>query len=390
MWKRRRRYRDQSMRYPSQPFDNERQYYSGFASGRPYIKDYFHTEEFKMPYSYKPNTPKPWSPYRKYANPFTTKKLKRYDDTIPEVRQTSTTVVPREYAEPSMKLYQPGYERHLAAFKKSSSRIKNYKQMLANKQLRKDLHNKIWGKLDSEYKRIDKIMQADPFVSKKDTQPMTGRTAKEFYKDVEDKENTRLITYRPGDTMTVAKMIEQEERDNQPRQVTYVDEPDVVETRIVQHQQIRNDQRNKRIEQQRVENEKRVAKYEHDKQVAIEAKDQLNAVAKVVNNAITTGRNLTRNNLLQVQRAINASVQEHGLPASAQNLQEVYGFYLPPGVAKSVDDMYIRLHGEQFNQMEIEPPVRELPEPPSRFQYKPIKDGDVPDSSKSIVIKYKD
>lgn len=390
MWKRRRRYRDQSMRYAPQPFDNERQFYGGFASGRPYVKDHFYTEEFRMPYSYTPNTPKPWSPYRKYANPYTTKKLKKYDDTIPEVRQTSTTVVPREYAEPSMKLYQPGYERHLDAFKKSSARIKNYKQMLANKQLRKDLHNKIWGKLDHEYKRIDQIMNADPFISKKDVQPMTGRTAKDFYKDVQDKENTKLITYRPGDTMTVSKMIEQEERDSQPRQVTYVDEPDVVESRMVQHQQIRNVQRNNRIEQQRAENEKRIAKYEHDKQVALESRNQLNAVAKVVNNAITTGRNLTRNNLLNVQRAINASIDQFGVPASAQNLQDTYNFYLPPGVAKSVDDMYVRTRGSQDDHMRIEAPVKELPEPPSRFQYKSIKDGDVPDSSKSIVIRYKD
>ena len=378
------------MRYAPQPIDNERQFYSGFASGRPYVKDHFYTEEFKMPYSYTPNTPKPWSPYRKYANPYTTKTLKKYDDTIPEVRQTSDVVVPRQYAEPSMKLYQSGYERHLDAFKKSSARIKNYKQMLANKQLRKDLHNKIWGKLDHEYKRIDKIMQADPFVSKSVSNPMTGRTAKEFYKDVEDKENAKLVTYRPGDTMTVAKMIEQEERDNQPRQVIYVDEPDVVETRMVQHQQNRNTQRNNRIEQQRAINEKRIAKYEHDKQVALESRNQLNAVAKVVNNAITTGRNLTRSNLLNVQRAINASIDQFGSPVSAQNLQDTYNFYLPPGVAKGVDDMYVRSHGRQYDHMRIEAPVPQITEEESKYIFKEIKDGDVSDSSKSIVVKYKD
>lgn len=388
MWKRRRRYNDY-MRYPSQLFDNEKQYYGGFAAGKPYVKSNWQVDDFMMPYSYRPPKPPSWSPYRKYPNPYKQKpQLKKYDNTVSDVQQTSTAIVPREYAEPSMKLYQPGYERHLAAFKKSANLIKNYKQLLKNTKLRKELHNKIWGKLDHEYKRIDKIMAADPFVTRKELPPMEGRTIEEAYRDVPDKEHARLITYRDGDTMTVAQAIEDERRESgQTREVYDVDALD-------EHKQIvqgyRNDRRNNALEYKRdlaLYNDKKAGEIEEHKQMVI------NNITKEF-----TGKRFNKREFINVlERWNNAHIQAYGVPVSAQKIQEYYKIDLPPGVAYNIDlNHYKQFVGKLENgqsklALENAPrqPIIEEPEIPviknpsvPKLTYK-SDDGKVADSSRS-------
>ena len=162
MWKRRRRYRDRSMKYAPQPFDNEKQYYGGFASGRPYIKSTWQIDDFMMPYSYKPPKPPTWSPHRKYPNPYKPKpQLKKYDDTVMEpIKESVSKPVPRDNLVPPLVLYEPAYERHLAAFNKSARLTSKYSKMLDDKRYSKKMHNALYKALEREHNRREVIVAA--------------------------------------------------------------------------------------------------------------------------------------------------------------------------------------------------------------------------------------
>lgn len=394
MWKRRRRYRDRSYRYPSQPYDNEKQYYGGFASGRPYIKSNWQIDDFKMPYSYRPPKPPTWSPNRKYPNPYVPKlQLKKYDDTVPEIHHFSAVIVPREYAEPSMKLYQPGYERHLVAFKKSSERIKNYKQKLQNKQLRKDIHNRIWSKLGNEYKRIDKIMASGPFIDDSTRLPaLEGRTAKEMYAPIEDKENTKLITYREGDTMTVAQAIRAEEEESvQPQSVWVVpdddDENNIAQQRAVEHLEYKRVKGNNLLNQKRNENyiqqQQERDQAAHNAALEDEAREYFNQHKMSANERNSMLRSMKRQMMDLSMRSARVKSDEVGHRVTVNELRRQGKVPVPRYMAKYFDQVENRRqYVDESHQLQdlftVEEPVDAL------VVANPNIDGAIADSSKSI------
>lgn len=397
MWKRRRRYRDRSMRYATQPFDNEKQYYSGFASGRPYIKNNWQVDDFMMPYSYRPPKPPTWSPYRKYPNPYKPKpQLKKYDDTVMEpVKEPVSKPIPRDNLVPPLILYEPAYERHLAAFNKSVRLTNKYSKMLDDKRYSKKMHNALYKALEREHNRREQIVAAPPLPKRKELPPLEGRTTEEIYAPIEDKEHARLITYREGDTMTVSQAIEDERRENaQPRQVAWidVDADDMKESRIVEHQNYRNTNRENRL------NDRRNQQYQ-EQQVALrqerrvlakaeEARDHQLQTLNSHKNVIGDVRGYRRNNLLRVKRNINGVEDITGTRFSAVDARNL-GVPLTDNDIRYIDTVQARQRGIDESHMIGGPMAIEAP-PPSQAVVV-IHDGDVADSSKSIPqIEYVD
>lgn len=397
MWKRRRRYRDRSMRYASQPFDNEKQYYSGFASGRPYIKNTWQVDDFMMPYSYKPPKPPTWSPHRKYPNPYKPKpQLKKYDDTKTEiVKEPVSKPIPRDNLVPPLILYEPAYERHLAAFNKSARLTHKYSKMLDDKRYSKKTHNALYKALEREHNRREMIVAAPPLPKRKELPPLEGRTTEEIYAPIEDKEHARLITYREGDTMTVAQAIEDERRENaQPRQVAWidVDADDMKESRIVEHQQYRNTNRENRL------NDRRNQQYQ-EQQVALRQERRIIAKAEEARDhqlqnlnshksTIGDMRGARRYNIGFAKRVLTGVEDMTGTRFSAADVRN-RGVPLSDNDIRFIDSVMAQQRGVDESHMINGPMAIEAP-PPSQAVVV-IHDGDVADSSKSIPqIEYID
>lgn len=389
MWKRRRRYRDRSMKYAPQPFDNEKQYYGGFASGRPYIKSTWQIDDFMMPYSYKPPKPPTWSPYRKYPNPYKPKpQLKKYDDTVMEpVKESVSKPVLRDNLVPPLILYEPAYERHLAAFNKSARLTNKYSKMLDDKRYSKKTYNALYKALEREHNRREQIVAAPPLPKRKQLPPLQGRTVEEAYAPIEDKEHARLITYREGDTMTVAQAIEDERRENaQPRQVTWIDDDpnDIKESRIVEHQNYRNTNRENRL------NDRRNQQYQ-EQQVALRQERRVLAKAEAARNdqlhsfnshrsTIEDMRGARRYNIGATKRILTGVEDQTGKRFSAADLRD-RGVPLSDNDIRFIDSVMAQQRGVDESHMINGPMAIEAP-PPSQAVVV-IHDGDVADSSKS-------
>lgn len=389
MWKRRRRYRDRSMKYSPQPFDNEKQYYGGFASGRPYIKSTWQIDDFMMPYSYKPPKPPTWSPHRKYPNPYKPKpQLKKYDDTVMEpVKESVSKPVPRDNLVPPLILYEPAYERHLAAFNKSARLTNKYSKMLDDKRYSKKTYNALYKALEREHNRREQIVAAPPLPKRKQLPPLQGRTVEEAYAPIEDKEHARLITYREGDTMTVAQAIEDERRENaQPRQVTWIDDDpnDIKESRIVEHQNYRNTNRENRL------NDRRNQQYQ-EQQVALRQERRVLAKAEAARNdqlhsfnshrsTIEDMRGARRYNIGATKRILTGVEDQTGKRFSAADLRD-RGVPLSDNDIRFIDSVMAQQRGVDESHMINGPMAIEAP-PPSQAVVV-IHDGDVADSSKS-------
>lgn len=389
MWKRRRRYRDRSMKYAPQPFDNEKQYYGGFASGRPYIKSTWQIDDFMMPYSYKPPKPPTWSPYRKYPNPYKPKpQLKKYDDTVMEpVKESVSKPVLRDNLVPPLILYEPAYERHLAAFNKSARLTNKYSKMLDDKRYSKKTYNALYMALEREHNRREQIVAAPPLPKRKQLPPLQGRTVEEAYAPIEDKEHARLITYREGDTMTVAQAIEDERRENaQPRQVTWIDDDpnDIKESRIVEHQNYRNTNRENRL------NDRRNQQYQ-EQQVALRQERRVLAKAEAARNdqlhsfnshrsTIEDMRGARRYNIGATKRILTGVEDQTGKRFSAADLRD-RGVPLSDNDIRFIDSVMAQQRGVDESHMINGPMAIEAP-PPSQAVVV-IHDGDVADSSKS-------
>lgn len=389
MWKRRRRYRDRSMRYATQPFDNEKQYYSGFASGRPYIKSTWQIDDFMMPYSYKPPKPPTWSPHRKYPNPYKPKsQLKKYDDTVPElIREPVSKPIPRDNLVPPLVLYEPAYERHLAAFNKSARLTNKYSKMLDDKRYSKKMHNALYKALEREHNRREVIVAAPPLPKRKQLPPLEGRTIEEAYAPIEDKEHARLITYREGDTMTVAQAIEDERRENaQPRQVTWVnDDPnDIKESRIIERQNNRETARYNRLMNRRDQQmqEQQVA-LRQERRVLAKAEAARNDQLHSFNshrNTIEDMRGARRYNIGAAKRILTGVEDQTGKRFSAADIRD-RGVPLSDNDIRFIDSVMAQQRGIDESHMINGPMAIEAP-PPSQAVVV-IHDGDIADSSKS-------
>ena len=391
MWKRRRRYRDKSMKYAPQPFDNEKQYYGGFASGRPYIKSTWQVDDFMMPYSYKPPKPPTWSPHRKYPNPYKPKpQLKKYDDTAMEpIREPISKPVPRDNLVPPLVLYEPAYERHLAAFNKSARLTNKYSKMLDDKRYSKKMHNALYKALEREHNRREVIVAAPPLPKRKQLPPLEGRTIEEAYAPIEDKEHARLITYRDGDTMTVAQAIEDERRENaQPRQITWIDDDpnEIVEARTVEHQNYRRNRGNNLLNQRRQENYDQRQIEERRQQHTLAIADDVEADKKYVfNNRVEEHqfyKNAMRDAILTSNRVIGIGEDTDGIRRSAVQLRKEGQLPIPKHTAQYLDKVYSQRRPIDDSRtitgtMAIEAPSSSKP-------MIVIRDGDVADSSKSI------
>lgn len=389
MWKRRRRYRDRSMKYATQPFDNEKQYYGGFASGRPYIKSTWQIDDFMMPYSYKPPKPPTWSPHRKYPNPYKPKpQLKKHDDTVMEpIKEPVSKPVPRDNLVPPLILYEPAYERHLVAFNKSARLTNKYSKMLDDKRYSKKTYNALYKALEREHNRREQIVAAPPLPKRKQLPPLEGRTVEEAYAPIEDKEHARLITYREGDTMTVAQAIEDERRENaQPRQVTWIDDDpnDIKESRIVEHQNYRNTNRENRL------NDRRNQQYQ-EQQVALRQERRVLAKAEAARNdqlhsfnshrsTIEDMRGARRYNIGATKRILTGVEDQTGKRFSAADLRD-RGVPLSDNDIRFIDSVMAQQRGVDESHMINGPMAIEAP-PPSQAVVV-IHDGDVADSSKS-------
>lgn len=397
MWKRRRRYRDRSMKYATQPFDNEKQYYSGFASGRPYIKNNWQVDDFMMPYSYKPPKSPTWSPHRKYPNPYKPKpQLKKYDDTVMEVvKEPVSKPVPRDNLVPPLILYEPAYERHLAAFNKSARLTNKYSKMLDDKRYSKKTHNALYKALEREHNRREMIVAAPPLPKRKELPPLQGRTAEEIYAPIKDKEHARLITYREGDTMTVAQAIEDERRENtQPRQVGWidVDADDIKESRIVERQNNRENARYNRLMDRRDQQMQ-------EQQVALRQERRVLAKAEAArdnqlqtfhshNNVIGNARKTRRTVLLGTAQYLDRMFTGNNEIKSAAELRDM-GVPLSDNDIQYINTIAAQRRGIDESRMIGGPMAIEAP--PSSQAVVVIHDGDVADSSKSIPqIEYID
>lgn len=390
MWKRRRRYRDRSMKYAPQPFDNEKQYYGGFASGRPYIKSTWQIDDFMMPYSYKPPKPPTWSPHRKYPNPYKPKpQLKKYDDTVMEsIKEPVSKPVPRDNLVPPLILYEPAYERHLAAFNKSARLTNKYSKMLDDKRYSKKMHNALYKALEREHNRREVIVAAPPLPKRKQLPPLEGRTIEEVYAPIEDKEHARLITYRDGDTMTVAQAIEDERRDNtQPRQIQWIDDDpnEIVENRIVEHQSRRDVDRVNRLNDRRNQQyrEQQLVNYQEQRALAKseDAKDNQLRTFKAHTNTINNARGVRRDTFLRVKRNINGVEDLTGTRFSAADARNL-GVPLSDNDIRYIDTVQAQQRGIDESRLINGTLAIEAP-PPSKAVVV-IHDGDVADSSKSI------
>lgn len=386
MWKRRRRYRDKSMRYAPQPFDNERQYYSGFASGKPYVKSTWQVDDFMMPYSYRPPKPPTWSPNRKYPNPYKPKpQLKKYDDTVPEpIKEPVPKPVQRDSLVPPLVLYEPAYERHLAAFNKSARLTSKYSKMLDDKRYSKKMHNALYKALEREHNRREMIVSAPPLPKRKQLPPLQGRTIEEFYAPIEDKEHARLITYREGDTMTVAKAIDDERRENmQPRQVEWIDN-DVLENRVVEHQSRRDINRVNRLNDRRNQQyqEQQLANYKEQRALARadDVRDNQSRILKSHTNAISDVRGYRRDNLLRVKRNINGVEDITGTRFSAADARQ-FGVPLSNNDIRYIDTVQAQQRG--IDESRLVNGTMAIEAPTQTQVIAVVHDGDVADSSKS-------